>query len=76
MSVVGKIPNWTVTGKLDVLYPGEKKARTEEFCNSFLAKGKSDALNQAKKFFKDMQKDSGELTYSNFRSLKAEPTGL
>lgn len=75
MSVVGKIPNWTVTGKLDVLYPGERKKVTEDFNNSFVATGKSDAINQAKKFFKDMQNDSGKIQYSNLRNLKAEPSG-
>lgn len=74
MSVVGKRPNWTVTGKMDVTYPGEKK-KTEEFCNSYVAKNKADAIKQAKEMFDEMKDDIPTIKYANLRSLKAEPSG-
>lgn len=74
MSVVGQKPNWTVTGKLDVTYPGQKK-KTEEFCNSFVAKNKADAIKQAQKLFDEMKNDIPGVTYANLRALKAEPSG-
>lgn len=72
MSQAGKMPNWEVTGKYDTLDERPKRV-TESFCMHFLAKGKSDAIAQAKKYFDEMAKELPEGDYKNFRNIKATP---
>ncbi|WXW92610.1 hypothetical protein SEA_ENYGMA_128 [Streptomyces phage Enygma] len=71
-SVVGKMPNWEVTGKYDTVDERGRK-RSESFCNCFLAKNKNDAVSQAKRFFAEMAKDDPAGKYKNFRDINAKP---
>lgn len=62
---------WNVTGQYSYLTDKGKKANGR-FNNQFFATNKTDAVNQAKKFFDEMKKSDPGANYSNFTKINAK----
>lgn len=62
---------WEVTGQYDTV-DNRGKAIKQSFCNVFKASGKTDAINQAKKFFAEMQREDPAGKYANFTKINAK----
>lgn len=63
---------WNVTGKYTCLNDKGKKVK-ERFRVDFQASSKTDAVNQAKKYFEDMKRSDPSANYDNFTSINAKP---